>query len=290
VNADRYFAHEYEREREDRRDHRRLAPSPLMSIALTRSTSFLDENSQNRYLYFAIRQFRDRASGLGIAIALSRERSLSIECARSRLATLHEAIGHAYGRIRDIETDSSALERDQDRKCARRLSRATDHACALDRAVIVCRALGYAPASCRKRNAELIRALEWARRCAPDDLVHDRERTPAVYIDAALAIAHGIRYDLIAADRTRPPGAMRRERVMAQDVSPLAQRLAFMAAGLLPSAVRGRYLEEYCCELREITNGGGGLAGQLAYVSRLLIGSLPMRAALLSPRRKKALP
>ena len=297
MNVDRYFDYEYRLECEDRQSRGGYVHSLTREVLARWTHENRESLIEIRELDLKIRQIRARASGSGVALAVARERALSIECARSRLVSLHEAIGHANGRIRDIElgigaqqSSNSALERDHARECARRLSRAVDHARALDRAVMVCRALGYVPPSYCRRSEELIKALQQARRCAPDDLAHDRDRMPAIYIDGALVIAHGIKYDLDGASWKSPTRSRRRERITARDVSRLAQRLVFMAAWLLPLEVRGRYIEEYCCELREIADSDRGLSGQLAYVSRLLVGSLPMRVALLTPRRKKALP
>ena len=293
MNIDQYLDHEYGREAP--LGSRGYPCSPLMRIALAKWMSDIEAVRRNRELGLAIAQIRARASESGVALTVAQERVFAIECSRNRLANLDEAISRAYSRVRDIELgigtehgSNSAIKRNRARECARRLSQVVDRARALDRAVMICQVIGYAPASCLRRSAELIRALKCARRCAPDDLVHDRERMPAAHIDDALVVAYNITHDLRGASIASPIKAIRRERITKRDVSLMAQRLVSMAALLLPRAVQDRYLEEYFCELREIADGGKGLSGQLVYVSRLLVGSLPMRVALLTPREKRA--
>ena len=87
-----------------------------------------------------------------------------------------------------------------------------------------------------------------------------------------------------------PSDARSGERVQARRVAPSAGRLAAVAAWLLPAGERARYGEEYRSELHDLAGAGAGRRQQLAYAVRLLVRAMPLRLAVLAPRRGKASP
>lgn len=68
----------------------------------------------------------------------------------------------------------------------------------------------------------------------------------------------------------------------------LTARLVAAAAGLLPVADRGRYLEEFRSELTDLARAGGSRWAQVGYSVRLLASAWRLRAELRSPRRRGA--
>jgi hypothetical protein len=69
-----------------------------------------------------------------------------------------------------------------------------------------------------------------------------------------------------------------------------ASGLAAAAAFLLPATHRGRFLEEYRCELWDLAESGAGRLRQVICAFRQLRSAIPLRAAVLSPRRRNAAP
>lgn len=69
-----------------------------------------------------------------------------------------------------------------------------------------------------------------------------------------------------------------------------AGRLVAIATRLLPAANRARYFEEYQSELWEIANSGGSRRKQFWYASRQFLRVVPLRGAVLAPRKRKASP
>jgi hypothetical protein len=153
---------------------------------------------------------------------------------------------------------------------------------------------------------DLHRALTAARALA-DDL--DRADEP----DRALVAARALADDLDRADDLG--GADARALVAARQVvaaldlnrardlpasapghrfgnrrSPAARRLLAAAARMLPAGDRARYAEEFGSELAEIALAGGGRRVQLAYAARQVMSVVRLRAALASPRRRRAAP
>lgn len=70
----------------------------------------------------------------------------------------------------------------------------------------------------------------------------------------------------------------------------MAGRLVGVAARLLPAADRARYGEEYRSELWDLASADAGRRAQLGYAFRQLLAAVPLRAAVLTPRRKNACP
>jgi hypothetical protein len=69
--------------------------------------------------------------------------------------------------------------------------------------------------------------------------------------------------------------------------SSAARRLVTIAASLLPEKDRPRFCEEYRSELWDLTSTGATRRQQLGYASRQLLRALSLRAAVLSPRRRR---
>ena len=69
-----------------------------------------------------------------------------------------------------------------------------------------------------------------------------------------------------------------------------AERLIAGAARLLPAANQARYREEYHSELWEMAAAGADRHLQLAYAIRQVIRTIPLRVAVLAPRRRGARP
>ena len=69
-----------------------------------------------------------------------------------------------------------------------------------------------------------------------------------------------------------------------------AGRLAALAVWLLPARERARYGAEYRSELHDLAAAGADRRQQLAYAARLLVRAVPLRVAVLEPRRGKASP
>ena len=71
-------------------------------------------------------------------------------------------------------------------------------------------------------------------------------------------------------------------------VGSTAAGLLSVAARLLPAADRPRYVEEYACELHELTRSGGGRWRELRYALSQVRSAPMMRFALRSSRRRSA--
>jgi hypothetical protein len=69
-----------------------------------------------------------------------------------------------------------------------------------------------------------------------------------------------------------------------------ASGLAGASTFLLPGADRTRYAEEHLGELWDVAQSGGSGLRQLLCALRQLRNAIPLRAAVLSPRRKNAAP
>ena len=91
-------------------------------------------------------------------------------------------------------------------------------------------------------------------------------------------------------DRGVPSDARSRERARTRRVAPSACRLVAVAAWLLPAGERVRYGEEYRSELHDLVGAGAGRRKQLGHAVRLVVRSVPLRLAVLAPRREKASP
>jgi hypothetical protein len=69
-----------------------------------------------------------------------------------------------------------------------------------------------------------------------------------------------------------------------------ANGLTKAAARVLPASDRARYAEEFSAELHDLALSGAGPLGQMLYGLRQVRGTLGLRIALQSPRRKGATP
>lgn len=69
-----------------------------------------------------------------------------------------------------------------------------------------------------------------------------------------------------------------------------ARRLVTIAASLLPDKDRARFCEEYRSELWDLASAGATRRRQLGYAFRQLLRTVPLRAAVLSPRRRRTGP
>jgi hypothetical protein len=76
----------------------------------------------------------------------------------------------------------------------------------------------------------------------------------------------------------------------ARQVVPLAAGLLAVASCLLPAGDRARYAEEYRSEQWDLAQSGAGRLRQLRYALHQLLGALPLRFVLRSPRRRGAAP
>lgn len=96
--------------------------------------------------------------------------------------------------------------------------------------------------------------------------------------------------ELSGSERSVPPSAGSRRRVKARRVAPSACRLAAAAAWLLPARDQARYSEEWRSELHDLAAAGAGRHRQLGYAVRLLVRAVPLRWAVLAPRREETSP
>jgi len=74
----------------------------------------------------------------------------------------------------------------------------------------------------------------------------------------------------------------------ARRVAAPAKELVAVASRLLPVAERARYLEEYRSELRDLAAAGAGCCRQAGYGARQVLSAMPLRSAVLAPRRGRA--
>jgi hypothetical protein len=188
------------------------------------------------------------------------------------VAALDGALDDARDFARDLARD---LDRDRDRD----LDRARDLVFALNHALNHALAPTRAPAP----DFAFAFALDLERvlnRACPRNSALDSA------LDLARQLARDI--DLARARREGEPAGLRRAR--AGQAAPSTGRLLAAAARLLPPADRGRYTEEFQCELSDLVAAGAGRRAQLAYAIRLLGVVWPLRAELRAPRRERAAP
>lgn len=222
----------------------------------------------------------DCASARGHVLAYAPVLARDLASARDALArvTVADDLAHNLGRNLDAVL---ALARDLDRARAPDLALYGDLARNLARDLDRARDLAHDLALDLDRARDLARDL--ARALVEGDLA--RVLAAARVLDAARSTARDLAHDL---DRVgfRADAAARWRRPVR--VTPPAWRLAAAAGWLLPVAARARYREEYHCELWDLAATGAGRGQQIGCAVRQLRCAVPLRFAVLAPRRRKA--
>jgi hypothetical protein len=199
----------------------------------------------------------------------------TLEQALTRARDLDLALGRAV---------SFTLGHDLARALARDLDRARDLASDL-----------AAPRTFPGGGARgLARDLTEARNAATD-LARALADGSALARGRATALAEDLSHDLkrarvIVGLAPQPDGDKALQGRPAVHVAAPAVRLVAGAARLLPAADRPRYREEYHNELWEMAATGAGRRQQLAYAIRQVLRIMPLRFAVLTPRRRGARP
>ncbi len=106
-------------------------------------------------------------------------------------------------------------------------------------------------------------------------LIHARQQSTLGLVSAVAGWAHS------------RSGEARQGR-NARRVAAPAKKLVAVASRLLPVAERARYLEEYRSELWDLAAAGAGCCRQVGYGARQVLSAMPLRSAVLAPRRRGA--
>lgn len=228
----------------------------------------------------AVQGAQARARELDLTHALTRARGVSFEIAR-----------HLYA-ARDLVaalTGTRVLER----KYARDLQSGAIHALACLEDAIRARDLD---GSLQATDA-LARALDATLRANEArilylDAVGARGRELMSYLQTALDHTLGLPSVLARsfAHREAEDHLEAQAEPAAKRTTRPASSLVATATHLLPAATRARYREEFQSELWEIANGGGSRREQLLYACRQLLRVMLVRAAVLTPLKRKASP